>query len=98
MAITGCLAAPVFNVLGGFGASLLVETAALGWGTPFQSQVAIDPLLGNALAFQAAACLLLLVGGACSGFVLGRGVGLGLVLLYCSFLVFCFLIGLGRIG
>ena len=98
MAITGCLAAPIFNVLGGFGASLLVETAKLGWGTPFETEIRIDPLLGNALAFQGGALLLLLGVGVASGFVLGRGVAAALVAMYVAFLTFCFLIGLDVIG
>ena len=98
MAITGCMAAPIFNVLVGFGASLLVETVQLGWDTPFETDVQIDPLLANALSFQAGALVLILLVAAASGFVLGRGVAVMLFGMYAAFLTLCFLIGFGVIG
>jgi Ca2+/Na+ antiporter len=96
MAITGCLAAPIFNVLGGFGASLLVEVVAADDGS-FDTGLQFDALLGNALAFQGGALLLLLVVGAASQFFLGKGVALALVAIYLTFLTLCFLIGFGVI-
>jgi Ca2+/Na+ antiporter len=96
MAITGCLAAPIFNVLGGFGASLLFEVVAADDGS-FDTGLQFDALLGNALAFQGGALLLLLVVGAASQFFLGKGVALALVAIYLTFLTLCFLIGFGVI-
>jgi hypothetical protein len=65
---------------------------------PFTANVEVDPLLANALAFQAGVCVLLLVAAAASKFVLGRGVAATLVILYVCFLALCLLIGLGVLG
>ena len=93
----GCFAAPIFNVLCGFGLSLLIETLK-SYPEPFTEDLRIDPLLANALVCQAAVLLLLLAAAAATRFTLGRAVAATLVAVYVCFLVLCLLIGFGAIG
>jgi hypothetical protein len=67
-------------------------------GTPFTTEVSIDPLLANALAFQGGALVLLLLVGAATKFVLGKCVAVALIAMYFIFLLLCFLIGFGVIA